>query len=603
MPDAGEQAIQDLQALNRIAQVLNQAVDMQSALDRALAQLVAQMDLETGWIFLREPSNQDKWGGPGFDLVAYEGLPPAMRLDRPEAWDKGCDCQTLCLNGKLEGAYNEVRCSRLGEVSGDRRQLAIHASVPLRSGDQILGILNVAAPSWDSFSERALSLLENAGAQIGSALERARLYDLLQERRAHEQATLLDFTNQLLSRTDLKEIMEYLVEEVQELLGADACALLLPDEANPDILRFAAASGWRSDPVREERRVPADERTGAGRVMRTQRPIILEESDPQRDTSWRPDWLPAEEFATTGIVPLVANGRSVGVLLIEAREPRRLQENELRFLQLAGNQAALALEKARWQQEQIQRQRLEEELAVARQIQLSMLPVSVPQFDGWEFSVHYVTARQVGGDFYDFFELPSETGRPRLGLVVADVAGKGVPAALFMALSRTTIRNVAIGDRTPGAALEKANELILEDSKADLFLSAFYGSLDLKGGELVYCNAGHNPPIWICCGPDRQQELSGDGIVLGVLPEIALEEGAVTLQPGDMVVLYTDGVTEAMNEELEEFGVERLMNAIPRTPETAEDVVKAIVSAVNEHVGEAPRWDDFTLVVARRLPA
>lgn len=603
MPDASEEAIQDLQALNRIAQVLNQAVDMQSALDRALAQLVAQMDLETGWIFLREPSNQEKWEGPGFKLVAHEGLPPAMRLDNPEAWDKGCDCQTLCLNGKLEDAYNEVRCSRLGGVSGDRRQLAVHASAPLRSGDQILGILNVAAPSWDSFSERALSLLENAGAQIGSALERARLYDLLRERRAHEQATLLDFTNQLLSRTDLKEIMEYLVEEVQKLLGADACALLLPDEANPGTLRFAAASGWRSDPLQEERKVPADERTGAGRVMRTQRPIILEESDPQQDTSWRPDWLPAEEFATTGIVPLIANGHSVGVLLIEAREPRQLQENELRFLQLAGNQAALALEKARWQQEQIQRQRLEEELSVARQIQLSMLPVSVPQFDGWEFSVHYVTARQVGGDFYDFFDLPPKAGKPRLGLVVADVAGKGVPAALFMALSRTTIRNVAIGERTPGAALEKANELILEDSRADLFLSAFYGSLDLDGGEFVYCNAGHNPPIWIPSGADGQQEMSGDGIVLGVLPEISLEEGAVILQPGDMVVLYTDGVTEAMNEEMEEFGVERLKQAIPHSPEGAEDVVEAIVSAVNEHAGDAPRWDDFTLVVARRLPA
>ena len=215
MADISEQAIEDLQALNRIAQVLNQAVDMQSALDRALAQLLAQMGLETGWIFLREPASQDRWWGPGFTLVAHEGLPPAMSLDNPEAWEKGCDCQTLCLNANLEDAYNEVRCSRLGGLSGDRQELVVHASAPLRSGDQILGILNVAAPSWDSFGQRALSLLENAGAQVGSALERARLYDLLQERRAHEHVALLDLTNQLLSRTDLEELMEYLVEEVR----------------------------------------------------------------------------------------------------------------------------------------------------------------------------------------------------------------------------------------------------------------------------------------------------------------------------------------------------------------------------------------------------
>lgn len=603
MTEASEQAIEDLQALNRIGQVLNQAVDVQGALDRALAQLVAQMGLGTGWIFLREPSSQEKWWGPGFTLVAHEGLPPAMKIDTPEAWNKGCDCQTLCLKGKLEEAYNEVRCSRLGGVSGDRQELAVHASAPLRSGDRILGILNVAAPGWDSFSERSLSLLRNAGAQIGTALERARLYDLLQERRAHEHAALLDFTNQLLSRTNLQEMMEYLVEEVRQLLRVDACALLLPDEADPDRLYFAAASGWRSDPVQEDRRIPADERTGAGRVMQTQRPVILRESDPPQETTWRPDWLPGEGFAETAIVPLVANGHSIGVLLIEAREPHHLQENDIRFLQLAGNQAALALEKVRWQQEQIRRQRLEEELSVARQIQLSMLPVSVPRVEGWEFAVHYVTARQVGGDFYDFFDLPPEDGRPRMGLVVADVAGKGVPAALFMALSRTTIRNVAIGDRTPRAALEKANELVLEDSKADLFLSAFYGALNLDDGKLVYCNAGHNPPLWRCPASGGQSELDGEGIVLGVLPEITLEDRALNLGPGDFVVFYTDGVTEAMNEEMEQFGVERLKQAIPPEPGAAGEVVEAIVSAVNEHVGQAERWDDLTLLVARRLTA
>lgn len=424
---------------------------------------------------------------------------------------------------------------------------------------------------------------------------------MLHERRVHEQVALLDFTNQLLSRLDLEDMMHFLVREVRNLLDVDACALLLPDEEDEAYLRFSAASGWRSDPVAAGRRVPADERTSSGKAMRTQSPVVLEDNSLRETTPWMADWLPAEEFEAAGVVPLIADGCSIGALLVDERRPRRLQEDEMRFLQLMANQAALALEKARLHREEIRRQRMAEELAVARQIQLSMLPPHAPQVTGWEFSMHYRAARQVGGDFYDFFELPpQQDDRSRLGLVVADVADKGVPAALFMALSRTTIRNVGISDRTPGAALTKANEFILQDSQTDLFLTAFYAVLDVDAGRLVYANAGHNPPLWYQPETDKFQALSAEGIALGVLPEVSLEDVTIDVARGDLLVLYTDGVTEAMNEQMEEFGVERLKAAIAGGGGTAQGAVQAIVDAVNEHMGSAPRWDDFTLLAMRR---
>lgn len=603
MSDDRQQLIEDLQTLNDIATTLNRAVDVRQALEQSLARLVALMGVDTGWIFLKDEAAQEKWHGPGFRLVAHHNLPPAMQLESSEAWKRGCDCQTLCLKGKLNDAYNEVRCSRLGAVSGERKGLVVHASSPLRAGDQAVGILNVAAPSWDSFSPRALSLLSNVGAQVGVALERARLYDLLQEQRLQEQGMLLNFTNQLLSRLDLDDVMSFLVDEVRSLMAVDACALLLPDEEDPAYLRFRATSGWRNDPAAAGRRVPADERSSSGLAMHSQQPVVLTDVNVSDVAAWMADWLPEESFLSAGIVPLIAEGRSIGALVVDTREQRQLQESDVRLLQLMANQAALALEKARLHHEEIQRQRLDEELAVARQIQLSMLPAGSPEEAGWEFSAYYEAARHVGGDFYDFFELPRGDAGRRLGIVVADVADKGVPAALFMALSRTTIRNVAIGDRTPAAALEKANKFILSDSQTDLFLTAFYAALDLDSGRLVYCNAGHNPPLWYHAESGELELLARGGVALGVVPDLLLQNVEINLEPGDVLIFYTDGVTEAMNPVFEEFGLFRLQQAIAAAPnKSALDVVESVVAAVNLHSEDASRWDDVTLIVVRRKP-
>ncbi len=598
------QSVEDLEALNDIAEALNSAVDVRNALETTLAKLVALMGVQTGWIFLRDEAAQDKWDGPGFVLAAHTNLPPALHRENADAWNRGCDCQTLCLKGRLDAAYNEVLCSRLRSVHGDRAELEVHASTPLKAGDQVLGILNVAAPSWTAFSARSLSLLENVGRQLGVALERAQLYEMLQERRVQEQALLLSFTNQLLSRRDLGELMRFLVEEVRTFLKVDACALVLPDEGEPDSLRFRAASGWRRDPAAEGRRFPADKRSGSGLAMATQQPLIMDKIELNEVAPWMADWLPEEGFQAAGIVPLVANGRSIGALVVDSRQPRRLEEGEVRLLQLMANQAALALESARLHAEEIRRQRLDEELAVARQIQLSMLPRESPTAPGWEFVAVYEAARHVGGDFYDFFELPRDDGRRRLGLVIADVADKGIPAALFMALSRTIIRIVAGGDRSPAAALERANQLMVRDSQADLFLTAFYAILDLERSRVVYCNSGHNPPLWLKAATGEVVELKRGGIAMGVMPDVLLDNEELRLEAGDALILYTDGVTETMSAGMEEFGADRMRAVTAQhAASPARDLAQAIVRAANAHRGDASPWDDFTLVVVRRTPS
>jgi sigma-B regulation protein RsbU (phosphoserine phosphatase) len=189
-----------------------------------------------------------------------------------------------------------------------------------------------------------------------------------------------------------------------------------------------------------------------------------------------------------------------------------------------------------------------------------------------------------------------------LGTVIADVADKGVPAALFMAVGRTLIRTTATSGRTPAAALMRSNELIFKDTQTDLFLSVFYGAIELRGGRMRYANGGHNRPLWYRAENGRLEELAADGIVLGVLEEIQLEEREVFIKPGDFLVFFTDGVTEAMDLSHNEYAIERLRAATTREPQaSAKTILWNIIHAVNDFTLDAPQSDDFTLFVVKRL--
>ena len=242
-------------------------------------------------------------------------------------------------------------------------------------------------------------------------------------------------------------------------------------------------------------------------------------------------------------------------------------------------------------------------MAVGRNIQRSMLPAETPHLPGWQFATDFEAARHVGGDFYDYFPLPGEEGR--WGLVMADVSDTGVPAALFMALSRTTIRNLALRGRSPVDVITWANRHIQEDSQSDMFLTVFYAELDTRDGRLTYANAGHNPPLLWRATARRFETLNPTCPLLGVLPELTVEVRQTWIGPGDMLVLYTDGIVEAFDDAYAEFGRARLEHTIytvltDRPHAGAEDVRDAITAAVNDFSGSAAQTDDKTLLIIKR---
>ncbi len=252
-------------------------------------------------------------------------------------------------------------------------------------------------------------------------------------------------------------------------------------------------------------------------------------------------------------------------------------------------------------EEEVRRQRMEEELAIGRRIQLSLLPHGCPQVPEYEFVAGYRAAHEVGGDLYDFIVQPDDP--TQVHVVIADVTGKGVPAALYMAVSRTLMHTYALEGRTPAEALQRVNQFILEDQTTPLFLSAFYGVLDTTVHCLTYANAGHNPPIRLKHETGEIEPLKSRGIVLGAFDAFISEEQLCYLQPGDYVIFFTDGITEARDASDHFFDDEGLNTVIGARPwSSAQELLTAIITAVDEFAAGVPQADDFTVIVMRRKP-
>jgi sigma-B regulation protein RsbU (phosphoserine phosphatase) len=285
----------------------------------------------------------------------------------------------------------------------------------------------------------------------------------------------------------------------------------------------------------------------------------------------------------------MANGLSNG---------QPLPTRQFNILNGIAQQAATAVVNNHLYREAAERDRLQQELNVAHEIQISLIPHGSPDIPGCTVASLWQGARQVSGDFYDF--IPLHDGR--WGIVIADVADKGFPAALFMAVSRTILRTIATNrTRTdPADVLMRVNEIIHQDTQSDLFVTVFYAIWNPKNNSLTYANGGHNPPL-LLQARGKSRPLPGSGIALGVLPEISIESHSVRLRPNDTLIFYTDGVTEAVNEDYDEFGLARLeLAALGAQTGDASIILEAITRSIHEHTGATPQYDDITMVVMKR---
>ncbi len=301
--------------------------------------------------------------------------------------------------------------------------------------------------------------------------------------------------------------------------------------------------------------------------------------------------------------PLSVKGKFIGVMLTQETDPSvsNLQGRSKRHEISIGitQQVAMAVQNDQLQREVLVRERLEREFQLALDIQKTFLPGQLPTMKGWELNALWRPAREVSGDFYDIIELSDG----RLGIIIADVADKGMPAALFMTLIRTLARAAAREFDSPAQVLSRVNDLLIPDTKNGMFVTVAYLVLDTHNGTVHYANAGHNPPLLVC-GEDRSfRRLTRTGMALGIVEGSPIEDNFLVIEPGDLMLLYTDGVTESFSPEEVMFGEASLIELVTHQNESsASQILDLILSTVTDFIGGTNYSDDITMVAIRREP-
>ncbi|PYT48344.1 MAG: hypothetical protein DMG44_15065 [Acidobacteria bacterium] len=302
--------------------------------------------------------------------------------------------------------------------------------------------------------------------------------------------------------------------------------------------------------------------------------------------------------ATEGLLfhatlPLIVQKRPVGLINIATQQWEFLSPADLQFLSAAGSQVAVALERARLHDlAETQRTRQEKELEMARVVQKSLLPTQPPNILGFTVAADWRPAREVAGDFYDFFSLPDG----RWGMVLADVSGKGAPAALYMAMARSLIRSEAGHYGNPSAVLTEVNRRLLVESCNEMFVTVFYAIVDPVLRSLTYANAGHDPPF-LRRASGGVERLAYGGLIMGPFEALALSDETLNLESGDTLVAYTDGLTDSVNHQDEAWGQTRLADAINSAPAAAQDILTHILKDLAAFAGPVPQPDDITLLI------
>lgn len=307
------------------------------------------------------------------------------------------------------------------------------------------------------------------------------------------------------------------------------------------------------------------------------------------------------KIRTMMMVPLKIRDSVLGVLaLVNKKNFEVFTETDLNLLQALGDQAAVAIRNARFYKTILEKQKLDTDLSIAKDIQHMLLPKTSPVISNWDIGVLSKSAMEIGGDYYDFIDV----GTDKLGIVIADVSGKSIPGALVMTMARSIIRTKAVGVNSASSVLMSVNELVCQDIDPDMFISFVYLIIDTKKNTVTYARAGHEPIIVYHAKETTCELVKAEGIAIGIdrgpVFNNSIREVNTQMNPGDIIVLYTDGITEAINQKQEEFGINNLMDAIRiSSSETASGIVNNIQERISRFTGNIPQQDDLTLVVLK----
>jgi len=458
---------------------------------------------------------------------------------------------------------------------------------PIVRKDKIQGVIEVFNKSGgEEFDDNDLEIMNALGDQIALAIANAKL--IRRARRKSAEAESLYEVGKLMSGTlQLEELLNLLVDQVTKLVNVDVATIYIVNPKDGSIEDIVS----KGVPDDLKPKLPTKIGLGiCGLVAKTGETMVV------NDVSRSAQYIQiCPELKSEIAIPLKSRDEVIGVFNLESSKLNAYSSNDQELLETFASQAAVSIERAKLNEQAIEQKALEDELAIARKIQSTFLPKKNPKIPGFDIAGVNISSEAVGGDYYDFISIVEN----QIGIAIGDVSGKGIGAALIMAAFRASLKAEIRNNYAIRTIFNKVNSLLFESIERENYVTAVYGVLDTKNSVFTFSNAGHNPPL-LFKKDGKILELTEGGLALGMFPDSIYEERPIYLNHGDMLVFYTDGITEAQDTQAREFGVPRLQEQILQSRKlAAREIIDSVIDAVLKYKGRDSTLDDLTMIMVK----
>ncbi len=574
----------DLQAILDINSKINTIEDVKTILYE-ISNYAAQLsDAEGASILLVDPAS----GNLHFEVAYSENAEALMEMVIPKG--KGI-AGSVAETGKYIIVNDTQNDKRFYNAVDEHTNLVTRSlvAVPLMRHEKAIGVLEVInSNKADGFTVDDVEVLTHFAYQAAISISNALLYKDIQDK-AHELEYLFQISNHTNNTFDKKDLFTEIVKLIAKAAQSSRVSIMFINEESGQ-LEIQSAIGIPREVLPEIENALRNDKissqvASSGKLMFSNN---MSKSGLGRNKKLR------YESSAFISVPVKIKNIPVGVINIsEPQDGVRYTPSMIKMLQTVANQVGSAFESNKGYRRRIEHEKLQKELEILQMLQNALLISNFKDYQHLSIFAKMKAAKIVGGDFYDLFEL----GPNRLGFVVGDVSGKGLPASLFMAISRSVIKAYSYYIDDPAELLNYANKIVVEDSRVGMFVTMFYGVVDTETGIVSYSNAGHNLQYLYRPRTDEFIPLNSPGIPLGIEKDEKFSTSNVQMQPGDYLFTFTDGILEAVNAQGEEFGMDRIRKVVREYASTnAQTFVNSIVRAVDEWAGEVPQWDDMTVL-------
>jgi sigma-B regulation protein RsbU (phosphoserine phosphatase) len=570
-----DERLVELQSLFEMSQVLNSSLQLRTTLNNLLLTPMGRMMIGRGVVLVTTDNGL-------FEISALKGLPRSLAGKKVHCSEE----MSEPLRVAEIPAANEVMKSFFEE-------LEIDLIIPIISVQRTVGIMGLGRKLGGvPFSPDEVEYLTSLSNIASSAIENALMYQKLErvnrqlDKKVQELRTLFEIGKELNATLEKERIVNLLIYAIMGELVVSRCYLYL-QEGNTLFL-FAARGLRVDDQSRQELSTPAF----LSALAKIDQVVDIDKDE------LAAEFVPFKAQQLKLAIPMQIQEETRGLLVVgEKITPQAYQADEIEFLATLCNLAMISIENARLFEEALEKERIEEELNIARDIQQRLLPRDCPHTERIEVKGMNIPTRQVGGDYFDCIQID----RHHLAITIADVSGKGVPASLLMSSLHAGLHNLVAPNGDIAAMVGRLNNFIQANTGYDKFITFFYGEFDFDRASFSYVNAGHNLP-YLFRKDGTVKRLDTGGLLLGMMPNMPYQSEVIPLQEGDVLFLFTDGVTEAKSAEDEDFEESRLEQVLrPALDLSMQELITRVVEAVRTHSAGMPQFDDLTMMAVRWL--